>query len=387
MRVLHYAQSFSLVSETFIYDLVKELERQDVENHVVTHERENAEERPFPRVHVVDHPGRWHPRRVYNRILAAFGMGKARTSKWPQIRDRLQRAIQQIEPDVIHAQFGPAGVLIGPVAAAVNTPLVVSFHGYDVSILAQEDFWIEKYQALFKQADVLHTVSSHIAERVEQLGGPASRIHVVHNGIRLQRFQLQTKHDTNQINSPIQCLHVGRLVEKKAPVHLIRAFKHAQKQLKDASLELVIAGDGPLRTDAEQEASRLGIRNSVSFEGWVPHDAVPQLMEESDIYTMHCVTASDGDQEGMGVTFAEASAMNLPIVTTRHNGIPDVVVDGETGYLVPEKDVVAMGDMISKLSKSKRLRRRMGKKGRNYIKNNFDLVDQTEKLKGVYKNI
>jgi glycosyltransferase involved in cell wall biosynthesis len=177
-------------------------------------------------------------------------------------------------------------------------------------------------------------------------------------------------------------------VEKKSPLHLIRAFKEARDRIVNPGiLELVIAGGGPLRSDAEEEADRFGISDAVSFEGQVSHQVVPRLMGSSDIYAMHCMTASNGDQEGMGVTFAEASAMGLPIVATRHNGIPEVVIDGKTGYLVPEGDVARMGEKIAELANDKDLRRRLGKNGQRHVEENFDLKKQTEKVRGLYDEL
>jgi glycosyltransferase involved in cell wall biosynthesis len=390
MRVLHFALSFSPLPETFVYDLVTELEDQGVDNHVATFDRVNEEDRPFSKVHDVDRPNRWSPRRLFYRALVPFGVGEARTSDWPQTRERLASVVKKVQPDVIHAQFGPAGVLMGPVAESAGIPLVVSFHGYDVSILAQEEFWVRQYSDLFGHISVAHTVSSHISERVERLGGDPDRIRVVHNGIKVREFQdgadtVQTASDTGSV---IRCLHVGRLVEKKAPLHLIQAFTEARERLGDTyELRLTIAGDGPLRSDAEREATRLDVEDSVHFVGEIPHSRVPKLMAQSTIYTMHCMTASDGDQEGMGVTFAEASAVGLPIVTTRHNGIPDVVLDGETGFLVPEGDTKAMSKKICALAKNEGMRREMGSEGRKHIEENFNLSDQVAKMRTLYKEI
>jgi len=391
MRVLHFTKRFSPTSETFIYDYIMELERQGVDNHVATLRRLNEESRPFPKVTKLEWPSRWDPRRLWRfgrHLMEGYSVEKSKTiSAWPQVRKQLAAVVRHIQPDIIHAQFGTAGALIGPVAQALETPLMVSFHGYDVSALAQENFWVQKYQVLFEQADALHAVSSHIGRQVEKLGGSPNHIYVVHNGIKLKKFEnFENKHNQKQDES-IRCLHVGRLVEKKAPMHLIRAFKKAKDRLTNIDINLIIAGDGPLRRDSERKAKKMGIDGCVSFEGRVPHEKVPRLMARSDIYTMHCMTASNGDQEGMGVVFAEASAMELPIVTTRHNGIPDVVLDGETGFLVSEKDVTEMGKKIAELSRKKRLRRKLGKKGKKHIEKNFNIKNQVGKMKEVYSNI
>ena len=387
MRVAQFRQEFSTSSETFIYDLVTEMQRQGVDTHVVTLRRVNEESRPFRNVTVVERPSRWHPRRLWNRALVPFGKQQPHSAEWPQVRQRLEGALRRLEPDVIHAQFGPAGVILGPVAKQLEIPLVVSFHGYDVSVLPRDDFWQREYGELFPKVKVFHAVSTHIAQKLERLGAPTERIHVIHNGINLSSFE-NPKPLKSKSERHVQCLFVGRLVEKKAPKKLIQSFKKACVQVgNEVELELKIVGDGPRRSETEREVEARNLMNRVSFMGAVPHSKVPALMSESDVYTMHCMTASNGDQEGMGVTFAEASAMKLPIVATRHNGIPDVVLDGETGFLVPEGDVEAMGERIAKLARSPNLRSTFGGAGRNHVEEHFSLRKEVRKMKSIYKSI
>jgi hypothetical protein len=117
MRVLHFCSRFSPRSESFLYDFVQELGRQGTEVHVATRNRVNAEERPFPEVTTIDEPNRWHPRRLWHRLRVGLTPGEQSfASTWPQLRDRLAGAVGRVEPDVLHAHFGPAGILAGPVA-------------------------------------------------------------------------------------------------------------------------------------------------------------------------------------------------------------------------------------------------------------------------------
>lgn len=142
-----------------------------------------------------------------------------------------------------------------------------------------------------------------------------------------------------------------------------------------------------MREATEAEINTQRLKEDVDLIGQIPHDSVPELMHESDIYTQHCLTASDGDKEGMGITFAEASAIGLPVVATRHNGIPDVVKHGETGFLVPERDVDEMADRITELARDPQLRNQFGEAGRRHIMQNFRLDQQVAKMKQLYQSI
>lgn len=386
-RILHFAQSFSPLSETFIYDYVTELERQGVDNHVVTLRRENPEERPFSKVHVVDRPNRWHPRRLWHRALVPFGIGEVRTSDWPQTRDRLERVVRRVQPDVVHAHFGPAGVLMAPVAERMNVPLVLSMYGYDVSLLAQEGFWRRKYLSAFAKASLLVGISNHICSRIQAMGGNPNKITLWHLGIDLGKFKYSPA-DESFDGETVRCLHVGRLVEKKSPIDLARAFRDAlDKTSEDIRLKLTIAGDGPLRSNLENEVRDLGIKKQVSILGSVPHSQVSELMAQANIYTQHCKTASNGDQEGQGVTFVEAAASGLPIVATRHNGLTDVILDEETGYLVDEEDIENMGEKIARLASNPNQWCHFGEAGRRHIEKNFDLRKQVADMKKMLAQI
>jgi glycosyltransferase involved in cell wall biosynthesis len=376
MRALHFAESFSPLSETFIYDYVTELERQGVDNHVVTLNRQNEEARPFPKVYEVDAPDRWHPLRLWHRLRLRNERKPSRVSFWPQLRNRIADVTSTVRPDVIHAHFGPAGVRVAPVAEQLGIPLVITLYGYDVSRLARKEFWTEKYPATFEQASLLIGISNHICSRIQDLGGAPEKIERWHLGIDLDQFEYRPADDTFD-GQTVRCLHVGRLVEKKSPVDLVRALRYAiDGSSSEINFELKIAGDGPLRSELEEEVRDLGLEEQVSVLGAVPHSRVADLLAEANIYTQHCKTASDGDQEGQGVTFVEAAASGLPIVATRHNGLPDVIVDGETGYLVDEGDSEAMGKKIAELADEPDQWRRLGEAGRKHMEVNFNLKKQ-----------
>jgi glycosyltransferase involved in cell wall biosynthesis len=384
MKVCHITENFSLLSETFIYDLVTEVDKKNgFESRVFTIKRQNKDERPFPRVHRIGYPNKYNPERVLYRIQAGIGFRSIHNTVQPILRKRFKNALERINPDIMHAQFGTVGALVSPLVEHLKCPLVVSFHGADVTVKPQQEHIAQRYQRLFRQGTLFHTVSHHIADRVAALGAPENRIRVIHNGIRLDLFGSR-KANVKGGDGVVECLHVGRLVEKKAPLHLVRAFRHAQHQLNGGELRLTIAGNGPLRSRLESEIARLDLRDSVRLLGSVSHKRVAELMFNSHIYTQHCMTASNGDQEGMGVTFAEASAVGLPIVTTNHNGIPDVVKHESTGYLVEEGDIEAMGRRIAQLASSPEKRHQMGQAGREHVHANFQLSKQADKMTSCY---
>ncbi len=278
--------------------------------------------------------------------------------------------------------------MLHPVARSLDIPLVAHFHnGGTVSSLVPDSYWEDQYDALFDSASALIGVSTHICDKLRQLGAPDEKIRLLHGGIRLSKFDYDPPGPRFD-GETVQCLHVGRLVEKKAPLDLLRAFHVARQHVgDDVDLHLTIAGDGPMREDVEALIAELELSAQVQCLGNVPHDRVVDLMRKSHLYTQHCKTASDGDEEGQGITFVEASATGLPIITTRHNGIPDVVKDGETGFLVSEGDVEDMGEKIGYLALHPEKWPSFSETGRSRVEEHFDLTKQTRKLISIYEDI
>jgi colanic acid/amylovoran biosynthesis glycosyltransferase len=300
----------------------------------------------------------------------------------------MRNKIVETDPQLIHTHFRPMAAMIHPVARSLDIPLVAHFHnGGTVSSLVQDSYWEDQYEALFDSASALIGVSNHICHKLRELGAPEKKIRLLHGGIRLSKFEFDPP-SSRFDGETVRCLHVGRLVEKKAPLDLVRAFSEARHRVGDeVDLQLTVAGDGPMRDDVEALIAELELSAHVRCLGNVPHDRVVNLMKKSHLYTQHCKTASDGDQEGQGITFVEASATGLPIVTTRHNGIPDVVKDGETGFLVSEGDVEDMGEKIAYLALHPEEWPSFSETGRSRVEEHFDLTKQTRKLISIYEDI
>jgi colanic acid/amylovoran biosynthesis glycosyltransferase len=389
VRVLHFVTSFSPLSETFIYDFIAELQQQGrAENYVVTLNRCNEEQRPFPRVSVVPPPGRWNPIRVWYRGLAELGIGTPIESSWPLLRQRLRRVIREIRPDVVHAHFGPSGVLIAPEVTRVGLPLLVTFLGSDAWVLGRRPVWRGLYRRdLIGLRAAVIGVSNHMCDQLRDLGFPGDTVHLLHNGVRVERFQYSNPAERWD-GRTVKCLHVGRLVEKKNPILLVQAFRHAL-DLAPAGLDLRldVIGEGPLEDALKSEISELGLEQKVTRLGSLPHHLVAKAMQQAHVYTQHSVTAPNGDQEGQPTSLIEASSCGLPVVTTRHNGIPDIVLDGETGYLVEERDVRGMGERIAWLAAHPERWKEMGACARKHIETNMNLSLQVRKATALYSEL
>ena len=238
------------------------------------------------------------------------------------------------------AEYGPTGAMVGGVAQALGLPLHVYFHGVDASALLRHAVVRRRYRRLFKEATTLICVSRAIADRLVAVGAPERLIEVVPCGVEVADFPPGAP-------EPGRVLAIGRLVEKKAPQLTIRAFAEVAAEFPHAHLDII--GDGPLRPACEAAIAATGLRDRVTLHGAQPHGFARAMLARAAIFIQHSVTAANGDTEGSPVAIAEAMATALPVVATRHSGIPEQVIDGETGLLVAEGDVAGMGAGLGRL--------------------------------------
>lgn len=291
-----------------------------------------------------------------------------------------RRALKDHGARMIHAHFGLNGAAILPLVERLHLPLVVTFHGHDVAGLFPENRWTLRYgryqrQAprLFQVADRLLACSEELAERLMDAGAPADKIRVHRLGVDLGTFDVPDRPDRDPT-----VLMIGRLVEKKGMDDGIVAFARARKTVPKAKLHIV--GDGPLRAELEALVRAEGLASSVTFAGVQDASAIRASLAQADIMLTPSRVSRNGDRESGVIVLKEAGAMGLPSVGTRHGGIPEIIEDGQTGFLVDERDVGAMQDRLTQLLTDPDLRHRLGRAARRQIERHYDAQRQNERL-------
>jgi len=255
------------------------------------------------------------------------------------------------------AEYGPTGVAMRGPCGAAGVPLIVQFHGFDAFVRSTLDTFGRDYPQLFAAAAAVVAVSNEMAEALVALGAPRERVHVIPCGVDLERFR-----GADPGQAPPVFVATGRFVAKKAPHATLRAFARAAATVPEA--RLVMIGDGELRPSAHALAAELGVADRVSFPGSVPPEAVAEAMRAARAFVQHSVVAPNGDREGTPVSVLEAAASGLPVVATRHGGIREAVVEGETGLLVDEGDVEGMAGHLVTLARDPARAAALGAAGR-----------------------
>ena len=283
--------------------------------------------------------------------------------------------------DIIHCHFGPngnTGIMLRGVG--IKGKIITSFHGYDISMYIKQE-GSRTYRELFRRGDLFTANSNHTREKLIAAGCPPEKIQKLPVGLDMSRFNYKPRGMTTGQKTRLGT--IARLVEKKGIEYSIKAT--AKVLQKHPNIEYEIVGDGPLRESLERLVTELGCRDNIRFLGWLDSDEVIKFMDEISIFILASVTASSGDQEGQGLVLQEAQAMGIPVLATLHNGLPEGVIDGKTGFLVPERDSDALAEKLEYLIEHPESWEEMGQAGREFVENAFDVKKLNRRLEGIYK--
>ena len=260
------------------------------------------------------------------------------------------------------------------VCRETKVKLYVHVHGFDVSRYVNNPVWQSDYRRLFEFASGIIAPSRFLADKLANIGCPEERLHVNPNGVDPQYFRPAP-------GVPFRLLSVGRFVEKKAPQLTIRTVAKVIEQLPETHLEMI--GDGPLLAPCKAIIRELGLAEKVRLLGARPSEKVAENMREASLFVQHSVTGADGNTEGLPVAILEAMASALPVVATKHNGIPEIVVEGETGLLVDEHDVPGMTRAIASLLVQPEIAFAMGQAARKRVLTHFDQKRTADRLRSI----
>ncbi len=284
----------------------------------------------------------------------------------------LIRYLKDNKIDVVLAEYGTTGSFIAPVCAKLNIPLIVHFHGHDASRYRILEQFKTGYSFMFQYAKNIIAVSNAMKQALMQQGCPEKKIALNTYGPHSDYFNITPDYNSNTIIS------VGRHTYKKAPYLTILAFQKVLQHYPD--IKLVMIGNGELFEVSKNMVKSLGLENNISLLGGLERKDIISEMQNAFLYVQHSLIAGDGDSEGTPVGIIEAMAAGLPIVSTRHAGIPDVVIEGETGYLVSEGDIDGMAENIIDLMQDRKRAKLFGENACQKIATQFSIKKHIDTL-------
>ena len=308
------------------------------------------------------------PARWTNRLSRMAG-GNYFASGGAELR-ALKELARRDPPDVILGHFGHTALRALPLARSLGVPMVCHFHGLDLSSSLNNRWYRWSLQRHAPHFAAAVTVGTRQREMLAPFY-PPERTALIPCGVPVAEFT------RDAVPLPgVRFTTVSRLVPQKGVDHCLRALA----ELPRGMAHLDVIGDGPERAGLEALTDRLGLGAEVVFHGAQPPSGVRAALGQSTALLQHSLDAPDGWFEGFGVTVAEASAMEVPTIASRCGGLLDQVVDGETGFLVPQRDHKAMAAAMHKLAEDPVLQARMGRAARERAEAMFDMKDQVAKL-------
>jgi colanic acid/amylovoran biosynthesis glycosyltransferase len=279
--------------------------------------------------------------------------------------------------DVVLAQFGTLGRVAERLRrlGAFSAPLATVWRGYDLTRIVRER-GPEHYRELVAHGDLMLPLSEHFRTLLRELGCPEHKLRIHHVGVDVERFAYSAPRLAP--GEVVRIVTVCRLVEKKGLPFALQGLARARAEGAVFTYELI--GDGPLRPQIEALRDQLGLGDCVTLHGPRTRDQVQEILKRSHLFLSPSVTAKDGDQEGTPTSIMEAMAVGLPVISTQHAGIPEVVRDGVSGFVVPEWDVDQLGARIAWLVAHGECFESFGREGRRIVERDFNLARLNDDL-------
>lgn len=282
--------------------------------------------------------------------------------------------------DLMHIYFGHTGVHLLPFIERWDKPCVVSFHGADVAMKTDIRDYNLKLRSLFRSVPLVFARCNSLADRLAELGCPRDRLRLTRTGLPLQDFPYLRREAP--ADGRWNLMQACRLIPKKGVATTLCAFAIFQKTFPKA--ELYLAGKGPLQAHLEALAAELGIAAKVHFLGFLSQSDLRELYAKSHLFIHPSETPPDRNQEGIPNSILEAMATGLPVLGTRHGGIPEAVEHGRNGLLVEERDFEALANAMKEVARSGNAFREMGLLGSERVVAEFEIGAQVRQLERYY---
>ncbi|MEX0778246.1 MAG: glycosyltransferase [Balneolales bacterium] len=289
--------------------------------------------------------------------------------------------LSKMEPyDILHCQYGSSGPIVQSLREvnAVTGKLVVSYRGGDITSSFKAN--ASRYKYVFKNADCLMPVSDYFKQKLISEGCPPDKIKVHYSGIDCLHFQFSERNKNE--SEPVSILTIARLVEKKGIIYAIRAI--ALTVASGINLKYTIIGDGPLKEEIQNLVSLLRLDKHVTLVGSKTSDEVISYLKRSNIFLAPSITSKTGDAEGIPNVSKEAMAMGLPVISTLHSGNPELIENGKSGFLVPERDAKALAERLSYLIDNPDIWLEISRSGRKVIESKFEINKLNDELVDTY---
>ncbi len=368
MKILMYADGFGVNTQTFITQDAKLLSRKHNLLFICTTINDTASVSDV-NLKVIDFKHHFLQRKLWQYDIHL-------DYKNNHFKKDLNKIISEFKPDLIHCQFGIESLKLIDNIENRSIPLVIQFRGYDASRMLNKKSYVRRLQQVLNQDNYYSVfVAESLRNNLKRYNINVDNSMILHSGIDLNKFirEKNIQHDD------FVFLQVSSLNQKKGHEYTLKAFATFLSHQKSKKYKLVLTGDGGRKAELIHLTQKLGIHDHVEFVGFVSPADAKILLQNADVFVHHSITPKDGDEEGIPNALIEAMAMELPVLSTYHAGIPELVSDGINGYLVKEKDVEAYASRMADIISWKKL-----KINREVVAEEFEIGKHIAKLEAFY---
>ena len=377
MKILMFSQGYGGNTTTFINNEVQFLSERHELKYLCTEKRNGIGDN-FNNVDIID----YKPNKIVNRVKWWLWKADLYLNFYnSEFSKKVTKAVENFAPDVIHCHFAyEALMLLDNLKNVDNYKIVLHFHGYDASSMLRKKSYVKHLKFYLNKPNIqAFVVSERIRKNLSEKGINVANTKRLHCGIDLSLFKNEREIESKKNKTFLQ---VSSLAEKKGHEYTLQAFSILLSSNIKFNCTLVLTGGGKRLEYLKKLAIELGVEKSVKFVGFVSPSKAKELLQKANFFVHHSITSEDGDQEGIPTAIMEAMAMELPILSTNHAGIPELVEDGVNGYLVDEKDIESyarrMQDILSWNKQPQ---------NRKVIEERFNYVTHNLMLEEFYKSV
>lgn len=359
-----------------IYRQVTGLE--EYQTFIIAQRRQSAEKFPFDDIELTRKPTSNFVRRFWLKYIK-----KESPIVYRGEYGVLEKILSARAADLMHVYFGHTGVHLLPFIQRWPKPTIVSFHGMDVQPREDQPGYVDRLGELLGALPLVLARSHSLRERLIALGCPDEKIRINRTGIPMDRFP---KAERNfPADGSWKFVQACRLIEKKGIDVALKAFAAFAQDNPNSTF--TIAGEGPLLKKMQALSGELGIADKVHFPGFLSESELRDLYNRSHLFVHPSQLTEDQNQEGVPNAMLEAMATGLPVAATMHGGIPEAVINGETGLLVPERDADGLASALTRFSNDEQFWHRFCDAAASDVRKNFEQSAQVKKLEGFYDEV
>lgn len=295
----------------------------------------------------------------------------------PFIIKKIARLIHIEKPTIVHTHL-PHATIWGRIAAYFSNVKILFTTEHNISVWKRKNlFFFLLYKITYRLNTEIIAVSQSIKKfMINEFALPEQKIEVIYNGVDLEKMKSEAAcpEDLIYLSHPIIGT-VGRLHKTKGHKYLVEGFRKVVQKFPKA--HLLIVGDGDQKENLEKQISEMGLNNSVHLLGL--RNDVAAILQLIDVFVFPSL------EEGLGIALIEACAVGKPCVATNVGGIPEIIEDGKSGFLIPHSNHILMADMITRLLQDRKLSRTISMYGKKIVRERFDILETAKKVQKLYK--